>query len=301
MKNNLPKLDNIENENKNKIYENKENDNNDEINVNNNNDEENNIITIEKEEGDSEIKKKISEEEININSKKKFNKLGIKRYDSLNTKQKEEKVVVTPNINNINNENKNINISKNKNSDINSSKKNSSKFNNIHKKISLFKRKRSNSQFFTSKFEDMFEIITQATNDNIFDNINLYGGDIEEIKGDESNNIEIIGLNSITYNNNNRNSFHKKNHKDSIDINNKNSNITHEIYGNIKRSNSNENLIDKKLKNNYFDDLDFEENIIIENKKVKKKVGFGPIQSKKTFNENNKKKYKKTFSLFHKK
>ena len=123
MKNNLPKLDNIENENKNKINENIENDDNNEINVNNNNDEENNIITIEKEEGDLEIKKKISEEEININSKKKFNKLGIKRYDSLNTKQKEEKVVVTPNINNINNENKNINISKNKNSDINSSKK----------------------------------------------------------------------------------------------------------------------------------------------------------------------------------
>ena len=301
MKNNLPKLDNIENENKNKINENIENDDNNEINVNNNNDEENNIINIEKEEGDLEIKKKISEEEININSKKKFNKLGIKRYDSLNTKQNEEKVVVTPNINNINNENKNINISKNKNSDINSSKKNSSKFNNIHKKISLFKRKRSNSQFFTSKFEDMFEIITQATNDNIFDNINLYGGDIEEIKGDESNNIEIIGINSFTYKNNNRNSFHKKIHKDSVDFNNKNSNIIHENYGNIKRSNSNENLIDKKLKNNYFDDLDFEENIIIENKKVKKKVGFGPIQSKKTFNENNKKKYKKTFSLFHKK
>jgi hypothetical protein len=297
MKNNLPKLDNnIENENNNKIYENKENDNNNEIN--NNNDEENNIISIEKEEGDLEIKKKIGEEEININSKKKFNKLGIKRYDSLNTKNKEEKVVVTPNINNINNENKNINISKNKNCDI---KKKASKFNNIHKKISLFKRKRSNSQFFTSKFEDMFEIITQATNDNIFDNINLYGGDNEENKIDENNNIEIISLNSFTSNKNNRNSFHKKIHKDSIDFNNKNSYVTNEYYGNMKRSNSNENLIDKKLKNNYFDDLDFEENIFIETKKVKKKIQFGPIQSKKTFNENNKKKYKKTFSLFHKK
>ena len=297
MKNNLPKLDNnIENENNNKIYENKENDNNNEIN--NNNDEENNIISIEKEEGDLEIKKKISEEEININSKKKFNKLGIKRYDSLNTKNKEEKVVVTPNINNINNENKNINISKNKNSDI---KKKASKFNNIHKKISLFKRKRSNSQFFTSKFEDMFEIITQATNDNIFDKINLYGGDNEENKIDENNNIEIISLNSFTSNKNNRNSFHKKIHKDSIEINNKNSYVSNDNYGNMKRSNSNENLIDKKLKNNYFDDLDFEENIFIETKKVKKKIQFGPIQSKKTFNENNKKKYKKTFSLFHKK
>ena len=302
MKNNLPKLDNnIENENNNKIYENKENenDNNNEINVNNNIDEENNIISIEKEEGDLEIKKKIGEEEININSKKKFNKLGIKRYDSLNTKvNKEEKVVVTPNINNINNENKNINISKNKNSDI---KKKASKFNNIHKKISLFKRKRSNSQFFTSKFEDMFEIITQATNDNIFDNINLYGGDNEENKIDENNNIEIISLNSFTSNKNNRNSFHKKIHKDSIEINNKNSYVSNDNYGNMKRSNSNENLIDKKLKNNYFDDLDFEENIFIETKKVKKKIQFGPIQSKKTFNENNKKKYKKTFSLFHKK
>ena len=303
MKNNLPKLDNnIENENK--IYENKENenDNNNEINVNNNNDEENNIISIEKEEGDLEIKKKIGEEEININSKKKFNKLGIKRYDSLNTKViKEEKVVVTPNINNINNENKNINVSKNKNSDINSSKKKASKFNNIHKKISLFKRKRSNSQFFTSKFEDMFEIITQATNDNIFDKINLYGGDNEENKIDENNNIEIISLNSFTSNKNNRNSFHKKIHKDSVEINNKNSYVSNENYGNMKRSNSNENLIDKKLKNNYFDDLDFEENIFIETKKVKKKIKFGPIQSKGTFNENNKKKYKKTFSLFHKK
>jgi hypothetical protein len=147
----------------------------------------------------------------------------------------------------------------------------------------------------------MFEIITQATNDNIFDNINLYGGDNEENKIDENNNIEIISLNSFTSNKNNRNSFHKKIHKDSIEINNKNSYVSNDNYGNMKRSNSNENLIDKKLKNNYFDDLDFEENIFIETKKVKKKIQFGPIQSKKTFNENNKKKYKKTFSLFHKK
>jgi hypothetical protein len=38
----------------------------------------------------------------------------------------------------------------------------------------------------------------------------------------------------------------------------------------------------------------------MENKKEKKKINFGAIQSKGTFNEN-KKNYKKTFSLFHKK
>ena len=311
MKNNLPKLQN-NTENNDDINKNKEkninnnNDNNNENNNNNinNNNETNNIITIEKEENDTtEIKNKINEEEIKVISKNKFNKLGIKRYDSLNTKNKEEKVVVTPNINNINNENKNnnnnINNSGNNSLEMNSStKKKPSKFNSIHKKINLFRRKRSNSQFFTSKFEDMFEIITQVSNDNIFDNFNLFVGDNEENNINENNNIEIININTIINNNNyNRHSVRK----DSINIENinKNNNNNNEIFVNIKRSNSNDNLVDKKLKINFFDDIDFEENNFMEKKTEKKKINFA-IQSKGTFNEN-KKNYKKTFSLFHKK
>jgi len=318
MKNNLPKLqNNIENDeintkNNKNINENKDkniNDNNNNeinnnnINNNNNNDnvEENNIITIEKEEDTLEIKNKINEEEIKIVSKNKFNKLGIKRYDSLNPKNKEEKVVVTPNINNINNENKNninnINNSGKNSLDANSSiKKKPSKFNSIHKKINLFRRKRSNSQFFTSKFEDMFEIITQVQNDNIFDNFNLFVGDNEENKANDNNNFDIININTFV----NNNKYKHNVRKDSLNIEKSNKN-NNENHANIKRSNSNEHLNDKKIKINFFDNFDFEEDdIFMENKKEKKKINFGAIQSKGTFNEN-KKNYKKTFSLFHKK